>query len=108
MVVVSGFQKIIGTKFRGKLGHFGDPDPKDILGIYQVKTRWPGRPISKQKFYVPANPQTVSQQANRVKFAAGIVAWQALTPAEKVVYNKNAIGKHMTGFNLFLRQYMLT
>jgi len=62
----------------------------------------------REPYYTPYNPRTETQQSNRQLLADAVVAWQALTPAEKEVYNKNAKGKHMSGYNLFLREYLLS
>ena len=77
-----------------------------LSGIYQEKTRWPGWPCSREKYYIPKNPRSGPQQANREKFSDAVAGWQMLTPEQKKTYNKRAIGKHMSGYNLFLREYM--
>jgi len=76
-------------------------------GIYQMRPRDGGAICVREVFYTPTNPQTPEQQANRSKFAAGVVAWQALTPEEKQEYNRMRYGLRMSGYNLFLRLYML-
>lgn len=108
MVIITGIKKGIGVKIRGKLGHDGAPDPKGVYGIYRVRHRW-GKVIQeKLPFYVPTNPQTGPQQANRQKMTDAVAAWQALTDEQQAVYNKNAIGKEMSGYNLFLQEYLLS
>lgn len=77
-------------------------------GIYQTRTRYGKQTNVREKFYIPSNPQTEAQQANRATYAAGIVAWQALTPSQKDVYNEKAKGKRMSGYNLFLQEYLLS
>ena len=62
----------------------------------------------REPYYIPKNPRTETQQANRQKMTDGVQAWQALTDEQKAVYNKNAIGKRMSGYNLFLKQYLLS
>ncbi len=80
--------------------------PTEITGIYQTR-HGGGKQFSQRlAFYFPRNPQSGLQQANRNKFADGVAAWKVLTPAEKLVYNKNSYGLGMSGYNLFLRQYM--
>lgn len=106
MVVISGCNNGIGMRIRKRLGKPGSPDPKGLFGIYRVRHRW-GKVIQeKLPFYTPTNPQTVPQQANRQKLTNAVTAWQALTPTQKAVYNKNAIGKEMSGYNLFLSEYL--
>ena len=77
-----------------------------LSGVYQEKTRWPGWPFSREKYYIPKNPRTDPQQTNRGKFAAAVAAWQSLTPEQKKAYNKKAVGKHMSGYNLYLSEFM--
>ena len=62
----------------------------------------------REPYYVPKNPRTGPQQTNRQKLANGVAAWQALTSEQKNTYNKKAIGKGMSGYNLFLREYLLS
>ena len=62
----------------------------------------------REPYYTPKNPRTAPQQTQRGKLADGVVAWQALTPEQKAVYNKNAIGKRMFGYHLFLKEYLLS
>lgn len=108
MVVLTGVEKGIGISIRKKLGYAEAEDPKDIYGIYRVRHRW-GKVIQeKLPFYVPTNPQTGPQQANRQKMTDAVAGWQALTDEQKAVYNKNAIGKEMSGYNLFLSEYLLS
>jgi hypothetical protein len=89
---------------------FGDSFFGDYLrlsGIYQMHYCREGKFHLRMKFYQPKNPQSPDQQANRGKFGEAIDAWQALTPEEKESYNQKAIGKKMSGYNLFLRECML-
>lgn len=85
---------------------YGDEKPES--GIYRVWRRWGIKQILKHRFYIPSNPQTESQQANRQKMNDGVVAWQALTPQQKNQYNIRAKGKDLSGYNLFLREYLLS
>ncbi len=62
----------------------------------------------RRDYYIPSSPQSVPQQSNRAKMTAGVLAWQALTTEQQSVYNKSAIGKRMSGYNLFLKQYLLS
>lgn len=62
----------------------------------------------REPYYVPYNPRTVPQQTNRQKMTDAVAAWQLLTDLEKAVYNKRSIGKGMSGYNLFLREYLLS
>lgn len=62
----------------------------------------------REPYYTPKNPRSIPQQANRTKIASAVSAWQALTPSEKMLYNNKAFGKRMSGYNLFLKEYLLS
>lgn len=76
-------------------------------GVYQVRRSQKGTYNVRMKHYHGANPQTVPQQNNRSKFAQAIAAWQALSEPEKAVWNKKRYPTRMTGYNRFLRHFML-
>ena len=77
-------------------------------GIYQQRKCKEGKLTILMKFYEPTNPQTVIQQANRTKLANGVIAWQSLTDNQKAIYNNRAKGKPLTGYNLFIKEYMIS
>jgi len=62
----------------------------------------------KETFYIPSNPQTPNQQANRQKLTNAVEAWQALTNTQKQVYNTRAKYKPYTGNNLYIKEYILS
>jgi hypothetical protein len=45
------------------------------------------------------------QLAGRARIAAATAAWHALTHAEQEPYRKRARRRHMTGFNLHIREF---
>lgn len=96
------------VEVRKKIGSDGDTDPLGCNGIYQMRTCKEGKIPIKMKFYVPTNPQTIPQQANRSKFNNAVVAWQGLTITQKNVYNERAKCRHFSGYNLYIREYMLS
>jgi hypothetical protein len=96
---------LIGFGVSGKLGEVGEPDPLNVKGIYQMRMTKRGKVPIKMKFYVPFNPQTAPQQANRQKFADAMTAWGALTSEQKSVYNMRAKKRQMFGWGLFIREY---
>ena len=119
MVVLTGIKNGIGVKIRKAIvassaygvrgyGAFYYGAGAEIHGIYQVRTRFGKHVQVKEKFYVPTNPQTENQQANRQKYTDSIIAWRALTNQQKAEYNKKAIGKRMSGYNLFQQEYLLS
>lgn len=80
----------------------------DYAGIYQIRPRPTGRIHVRERFYIPTNPQTVPQQANRSKFADAIFAWQALSSSEKEYYRQKSSGKNMSGYNVFIHEYLIS
>jgi hypothetical protein len=79
-----------------------------LSGIYQIKNQNGVRKCSREIFYITKNPRTIPQQTNRAKMADAVLAYQGLTSSEKEVYHKRAIGKRMSGYNLFLKGYLLS
>jgi len=77
-------------------------------GIYQIRTRYNKQVTVREIFYWPKNPQTQSQQANRQKLTDGVTAWQGLTSGQKEIYNERARYKPYSGFNLYLKEYILS
>lgn len=86
-------------------------------GIYQMRTIKMGEPTVGTKYHYKKRPilmkfygspgnHTAAQEATWQSMRDAVAAWQALTPAEKEVYHTNAVGLHMTGYNLFLRGQM--
>jgi hypothetical protein len=61
----------------------------------------------KSKYYEPLNPQTDLQQANRSVFAWAIEVWQSLSDEEKAPFIFYARSKPFSGYNYFIRQFML-
>ena len=93
------------------LASFGVDIFADIImlsGIYRTDNVTGITRFYREPFYITKNPRYVPQQANRAKMAAAVLAWKALTQEQKNQYNKNAIGKRMSGYNLFLKEYLLS
>lgn len=59
-------------------------------------------------YYITKNPRSAPQQAWRQIFAAAVSAWQGLTVEQKIVYHRASMGKHMSGYNVFLKEYLLS
>lgn len=53
-------------------------------------------------YSIPRNPRTIKQQKNRSTFAESVKLWQKLSPEIKSFYNRLAIDKPMSGYNLFI------
>lgn len=119
MAVINKAEHGMGMEIRGKQGApsvygtagygiFQYGGGAKFFGIYQVRTRYGKQVVVKEKYYNPTNPQTPTQQAWRAHLADAIVNWKALTPDEKNVYNERAKYKHISGINLFTREYLLS
>lgn len=61
----------------------------------------------KERYYIPLQTMTPEKIASQTAFRSAILAWQALTPEQKAVYNKRAESRPMFGYNLFVREFML-
>lgn len=83
-------------------------DESGVGGIYQRMHTSKGLIIRKLKLYRPTNPRTETQQANRAKVASAVLAWKNLTDNEKIIYNERASGRHFSGYNLFIKEYLLS
>lgn len=79
----------------------------EVAGIYRVRTYQGKKYKEKMNFYPYVITHTEQQNVNRSKFANAVSAWQALTSESKAVYNKRAIGRHLFGYHLFIKEYML-
>lgn len=104
--------KIIGIDWR-PLGtiYFGDieyGENERLGGIYAKRTTPTKKITIRMKYYVPKNTQQPQQQTWRSKFADAVANWQSLTNEQKEVYNKKAVGKPRSGYNIALREYMLS
>ncbi len=117
MVIVVGLEKLKSLSAKKKFGrpnHYGrstygfSPYGLDLpeAGIYQRKRTRKGWQTSRMKFYRPTNPQTPKQQAGRAKFAAGVTEWHNLTEGARQAYNQSAKAYRITGYNLFLREWL--
>ena len=76
-------------------------------GLYRVRHYLGKIYREKMDFYTYVITHTEGQNVNRAKFASAVASWQSLTSEQKAVYNVRARGRHMFGYHLFLREYML-
>lgn len=79
-----------------------------LSGIYRTGSVAGRTRYYRDPYYIIKNPRTPAQQTNRGKYAAGVTGWQGLTDPQKEVYNQRAIGKKMSGYNLYLREFLLS
>lgn len=54
----------------------------------------------------PYTSNTPAQQVARGKFTAGHTAWSLLDEGEKDVYRARAVGYPLTGYNIFMKEYI--
>lgn len=85
---------------------YGDIIP--LSGVYRRNHTFGKIETVRDQFYITKNPRTVSQQSGRTKFGDAVRAWQALTSEQKQVYNLRTIEKDLSGYNLFLREYLFS
>jgi hypothetical protein len=57
-------------------------------------------------YYKPLQPVTPSRAIIWEKFRTGVNAWQALTPAEKRAWQKEADQFNYEGFNRFMSKHL--
>lgn len=88
---------------------YGDLEFGDYIllsGIYAHRRTKSNRGTIRMHYYRPKNPHTIPQNNVRDKFAAAVLAWQNLTISQKAVYNKKAVGRHQSGYNLKIAEFM--
>lgn len=128
MTLIKPPHEHLGLTIRKKLGkalhygrkiygvpQYGDTEPMSLskngeetspFGIYSMRSIEGKQEIQKKDFYVPYNPRTAEQQAWRSDFADAVASWQSLTNEEKKEYNSKAQGKKMSGYNLYISNYL--
>jgi len=57
-----------------------------------------------REYKVPVDPKSELQLRHRAMFAKAVETWHALAPRQRELYNKAAV--RMTGYNLFIREYI--
>ena len=119
MAIIDPVELGLGEEVRGTIGassKYGDREygnfeygaGGDVGGVYRVRS-YNGRRIQERmNYYTPANPQTESQQAWRAVFASAVSAWQGLSENAKEAYRVLAKYKPLSGFNLFVKEYLLS
>ncbi len=85
---------------------FGDNQSHGTLAGSVIYARRRGQVYCK-KYKSPKNPNSVAQQAQRSNFQDAVAAWQAMTEPAKDIWRGSATGKLYTGYNLFIRWFLL-
>ena len=130
MVVVDFPDKLISFEARKKFGipnqygysiygiaRYGEKN--DFAGIYQIrhtpygvfpptKKVPPGRFVVRMRHYAP--PETAARLANprRVIYGNAVGAWRALSTLQKESYHLKSKSKHMSGYNVFMKEYLIS
>lgn len=79
-----------------------------VSGIFEIRHTSKGQRNSYTKYMIPNNPRTEEQQIPRANFATAVANWQALTSNQKAFYNEKAEGRYYSGYNLFIKAYLLS
>lgn len=85
---------------------FGDNQARGTLADSVVYQRRRGQ-VMGRKYHVPKYKRSPGQDSQRNLFAAAVIAWQALTENDKNYWRARATGMTMTGYNLFIKWYLL-
>lgn len=80
--------------------------PTLYAGVYRMYPFGSEHICIREPFYEPSCQTQPNKIISQNKFAAAILAWQGLTLLQKQVYNKRAVGRNFSGYNLFIRDYM--
>jgi len=62
--------------------------------------------LKSRSYFIPVQPGTGDQLAWWNIFKQGVTDWHLLSPAEQQVYNTRSKRYKMSGFNLFMREYL--
>lgn len=92
------------AKVRGPLYSI---DARGVIADAMVFGGWKGIKWVRQQF-IPQNPKTVDQVAQRLIFSQAITSWHDLTDEEKADWQTaiEAKGYTMSGFNFFVSEYI--
>lgn len=58
-------------------------------------------------YTTPKLPNTEAQLAQRASVASAVSSWKALPAGSQVWWNEKAVGMATTGYNLYLKNYLL-
>ena len=74
---------------------------------YQRRRTWHGIIWAAIRPPISEQPRTPAQEANKVKFASAIRAWQGMNDTTKNYYRRLNYPVHASGYNRFIHYYML-
>lgn len=87
---------------------FNEDEKIEVSGVYQRRYNQGRKIYVRERFYFPKYPNTVAQLATRQAMRDAMLAWKNLTDEEKSVYNIRAKGKSYYGFNLYVKEFILS
>jgi hypothetical protein len=76
------------------------------FGIYRLTNCREGKISTRRKFYKYYTDCTPARRLLRLKYTNAQAGWRSLTTEQKAVYNKRAVGRHYSGYNLFIKEFM--
>ena len=77
-----------------------------LPGVYRMYPTSFGKLCLWSDFYEPSDQTQPNKLISQAKFADAVLAWQNLATEKKIRYNELAVGRHFSGYNLFIRDYM--
>lgn len=83
-------------------------EKNNYTGIYQVRHYKSNLVNVVEQFYCPTDQSQPAKVARQIIFASAILAWQALSAGEKERFRRKSSGKHMSGYNVFLHEYLIS
>ena len=87
------------------MGKYGEVE---LSGVYR-KIRSNGKiQVIKTRYHIPKDNKTEVQLAQRQAVRDGVLAWQSLTNSQKLVYNERAKGEAHSGYNIFMKEWLLS
>lgn len=90
------------------LGYSEIGNDDKLAGIWQKRRTLKGIKPCRMRYYIPPNPRTEIQQANRAKMASAVLAWNALTFEEQIVWNRKKKPEKRSGYIKFISYYLKT
>lgn len=84
---------------------YGDPNAHGTLGKTLIFQRRRGGVFVKP-YKIPKDPKSSGQLAQRQLFNDAVEAWYALSSQSRDFYNERAEGTALTGYNLFISNFM--
>jgi len=102
---VLNFPLLLENGFKIKIDY---PYAHSSFGIYRLTNCREGKISTRRHFYNYNTDATPARLVLRHKYYAAVGAWRLLTSDQRAVYNKRAVGRHMSGYNLFIREFLIT